>query len=40
MKASSAMYANPVGKPWIVTTVDSTHMIPMAVLQYDHERIT
>jgi hypothetical protein len=40
MRASSAMYANPVVKQWIATTVDSTRMVLMAVIRYDHESIT
>jgi hypothetical protein len=40
MKHSSVMSAKNVAKQWIATTVDSTHMILMAVLHYDHERIT
>ncbi len=34
------MYAVFAKKPWIVITVDSTHMVLMAVIHYDNESIT
>jgi hypothetical protein len=37
---NSNTYAEYAKKPWIVTTVDSTRMVHMAVIAYDHERIT
>jgi hypothetical protein len=40
MNNSSYMFAVYALKEWVATIVNSTHMILMAVIQYDHERIT
>jgi len=40
MKANSATYVKPVGKPWIATTVDSIMMNHMVVIHYEYESIT
>jgi len=40
MRFNSSISARHVAKQWIVTTVDSTRMVPMAVIRYNHERIT
>jgi hypothetical protein len=40
MKPNSDMYAVYAKKPWIVITVDSTHMVLMVVIQYEYESIT
>jgi hypothetical protein len=40
MKPNSNTYAVYVAKPWIVITVDSTHMVLMAVIRYEYESIT